>query len=146
MIDGKVVHGEFTPLKVQGQAPPGRYGHTMCHLPTNNSILISGGRNDELCAQNKTPFLNDLVLFLLDQKVWLNVKYSVASERIDYVGNHCLNVVTDNESYEKILLFGGISNQVGETVADLKSTISNRTFIITLQQRTTGKSLFKPMD
>ena len=50
MIDGKVVHGEFTPLKVQGTPPPGRYGHTMCHLPCNNSILIAGGRNDELCA------------------------------------------------------------------------------------------------
>ena len=87
-----------------------------------------------------------MVLFLLDQKVWLNVKYSVASERIDYVGNHCLSVVTDNEAYEKVLLFGGISNQIGETVAELKSSISNHTFIITVQQRSAGKSFFKPVE
>ena len=83
---------------------------------------------------------------MLDQKVWLNVKYSIASERIDFVGNHCLSAVTDNESYEKLLLFGGISNEVGDTMADLKSTISNRTFIVTVQQRTSGKSLFKEVE
>ena len=44
LIDGKVVHGEFTPLKVQGTPPPARYGHTMTHLPCNNSLLIAGGK------------------------------------------------------------------------------------------------------
>lgn len=85
----------------------------MCHLPCNNSLLIAGGRNDSLCSTNMTPFLDDLILFLLDQKVWLNVKYSVASERIDYVGNHCISVISDSENFEKIVLFGGITNQVG---------------------------------
>lgn len=72
--------------------------------------MIAGGRNDAMSSQNMTPFLNDLVLFMLDQKVWLNVKYSVNSDRIAHMGNHCMSVVSDNESYEKVLIFGGISN------------------------------------
>lgn len=110
VIDGKVVHGEFSTIKASGEAPAPRFGHTMCHLPCNQSLLIAGGRNDDMSKQNKTPFFNDLILFLLDQKVWLNVKYSVASERMDHIGNHCLGVVCDNESYEKVLIFGGIKN------------------------------------
>ena len=51
----------------------------MSYLPCNNSIVIAGGRNDSMSSTNMTPFLNDIVLFLLDQKVWLNVKYSVNS-------------------------------------------------------------------
>lgn len=70
-----------------------------------------------MSASNVTPFLNDLVLFLLDQKVWLNVKYSVNSERIEYMGNHAMGVVSDNESYEKVLIFGGISNTVDASVS-----------------------------
>ena len=125
VIDGKIVHGEFTPLKGQGAPPAARYGHTMSHLPCNNSLMICGGRNDTLCAQNMTPFLDDCVLFLLDQKVWLNVKYTVASDRIDHMGNHCVSVITDHEQFEKIVVFGGITNKVGETMADLTSSISN---------------------
>jgi hypothetical protein len=90
-----------------------------------------------------TPFLNDLVLFLLDQKVWLNVKYSVASERLSYMGNHCISVITDHEQFEKIVLFGGITNKVGETMADLTSEISNKTYLLTVSQRQGQKSLFK---
>jgi hypothetical protein len=86
-IDQKVVHGEFTSIKMSGQAPVARFGHTMEYLPTNNSLIIMGGRNDEMCKQNATPFLNDIYLFLLDQKFWLQVKHSVASERIDFIGN-----------------------------------------------------------
>ena len=110
VIDGKVVHGEFVQIKSQGQPPSPRFGHTMAFLPCNNSIIIAGGRNDSLSATNMTPFLDDLTLFMLDQKVWLNVKYSVNSERIAHMGNHCMGVVSDNEAYEKILIFGGISN------------------------------------
>jgi hypothetical protein len=91
-----------------------------------------------------TPFLNDLVLFLLDQKVWLNVKYSINSDRIEYMGNHCMGVVSDNESYEKVLIFGGISNQIGNAIEDIRSALNNKAFLITLNCRGTVKSLFKP--
>ena len=57
-----------------------------------------------------TPFLNDLILFLLDQKVWLNVKHSFDSEKINHMGNHCMGIVTDREAYERVLIFGGICN------------------------------------
>ena len=70
-----------------GTPPAPRFGHTMGFLPTNNSLIVVGGRNDEMCRQNGTPFLNDIHLFLLDQKFWLNVKHSISSDRIDYIGN-----------------------------------------------------------
>lgn len=63
-----------------------------------------------MCKVNITPLLNDLFLFLLDQKVWLRVKFSYKSDRLGNIGNHCMSVITDNESYEKIIVFGGISN------------------------------------
>ena len=125
VIDGKVVHGEFVQLKSQGTPPAPRFGHTMSYLPCNNSIVIAGGRNDDLSATNMTPFLNDLLLFMLDQKVWLNVKYSVNSDRISHLGNHCMGVVTDYESYERVLIFGGITNKVGETIEDIRSMLNN---------------------
>ena len=80
----------------------------MCYLPASNAICIAGGRNDGMSQTNLTPFLNDIVMFLLDQKVWLSVKYSVNSDAIDYMGNHCMSVVYDGENYEKVLVFGGI--------------------------------------
>jgi hypothetical protein len=33
---------------------------------------------------------------------------------MDYIGNHCMSVITDGESYERVLLFGGISNTIGD--------------------------------
>ena len=96
-----------------------------------------------MSTSNLTPFMNDLVLFLLDQKVWLNVKYSVNSERIDFMGNHAMGVVTDNEAYEKVLIFGGISNTVGNTIEDIRSKLSNRAFLVSLNSRNQTKSLFK---
>lgn len=50
IIDNKVVHGEFVSLKCGGTPPIARFGHTMCYLPCNNSILIAGGRNDAMFA------------------------------------------------------------------------------------------------
>ena len=61
---------------------------------------------------------------------------------MDYIGNHCLGVVCDGESYEKVLIFGGISNEIGEDISQVKSHLSNRAFLVTLHYRT-GKSLFK---
>ena len=42
------------------------------------------------------------------------MKYSVNSDRMDYIGNHCMSVITDGESYERVLVFGGISNTIGD--------------------------------
>ena len=168
-VDRKVVHGEFVNIKTTGTPPCSRFGHSMCYLPVNNSILVAGGRNDELCKTQITPLLNDLHLFLLDQKVWIQVKYSYNSDRMDFIGNHCMSVITDGDSYERVLLFGGISNIVKGGVPtsptnkkksgslkeeehlptkpvdmnQVTSFLSNRCFLITLQQRSAGKSFFK---
>jgi len=82
-----------------------------------------------------TPFLNDITMLMLDQKVWLTVKYSVNSDKIDYLGNHCMSVVSDFENYEKVLIFGGISNSIGDSLEEMKSSLSNKAFLITLNSR-----------
>ena len=54
--------------------------------------------------------LNDLHLFMLDQKVWVPVNYSLTSLRIDHLCNHSMCVVSDGKRHEKIIIFGGIIN------------------------------------
>ena len=107
-VDRKVVQGEFINIKTSGDPPCARFGHTMSYLPVNSAIIIAGGRNDSLCKENITPLLNDIYLFLLDQKVWIKVKLSYNSDKLDYIGNHTMGVITDGESFEKIIIFGGI--------------------------------------
>lgn len=84
----------------------------MAFLQISNALVICGGRNDTLCSKNITPMLNDLHLFLLDQKVWLSVKYSFDSERLENVCNSAMTVVCDNYQQERIILFGGVQNAV----------------------------------
>ena len=78
--EGKVVQVEWQKLKESGVAPCGRVGHAMTYLPANQALLIVGGRNDEVCRSLNTPFLNDIHLFLLDQKAWIKVKYTPFSQ------------------------------------------------------------------
>ena len=100
-------------MKQKGRAPDPRFGHKMCFLKCSNAILVAGGRNDEANQQNQTRFFNDLFLFMLDQRVWIDVQYTEASYRFDNVGNHGLCVLSDEESYEKVLIFGGVSQSPG---------------------------------
>jgi hypothetical protein len=111
-VDRKVVQGEFMNIKTQGEPPCPRFGHSMSYLPVNQSILISGGRNDSLCKTNITPLLNDLYLFMLDQKVWIKVKFSYNSDKLDFIGNHTVGVMTEGTQFERIIIFGGIQNVV----------------------------------
>lgn len=85
----------------------------MAYLPNNQSLIVVGGRNDETFKDTGSPFLNDMHLFLLDQKFWINVKYNTYSSRLDFVGNHSMSVITDEET-EKIIVFGGIANKLEE--------------------------------
>lgn len=115
-VDRKVVQGEFIPIKTSGEPPCARFGHTMSYLPINSAIIIAGGRNDSLCKENVTPLLNDIHLFLLDQKVWIRVKFSFNSDKLDFIGNHTMGVITDGDSFEKIIIFGGIQNVIKDNV------------------------------
>ncbi len=83
----------------------------MAFLPNSAALVLFGGRNDTLCAENITPMLNDLHLFLLDQKVWLQVKYSFDSERLSNVCNSSMTVISDYQQ-EKIIIFGGLENHI----------------------------------
>jgi len=67
----------------------------MSYLPMNNCLIIMGGRNDSKCSELGTPFLNDIFLFLLDQKFWMTIKYALGSDRISSVGNMAMTVISD---------------------------------------------------
>ena len=73
-------------------------------------MLVVGGRNDEACKSLNTPFLNDIHLFLLDQKAWVKVKYTPFSQRLYRLGNHTMCTMSDGETYEKTIIFGGITH------------------------------------
>ena len=57
---------EWQKVKQQGVPPCGRVGHTLSYLPVNQSLIIIGGRNDQMCANPHIPMLDDMYLFLLD--------------------------------------------------------------------------------
>jgi len=59
------------------------------------------------------------------------------------MGNHCMSVVSDGEAYEKVLIFGGIQNMIGDSIEEIRSSLSNKSFLITLNSRQNQKSLFK---
>jgi hypothetical protein len=73
IINNKVTSVEWFQIKQQGTPPCPRYGHSMSFLPLNNALVIIGGRNDLESKHSQTPFLNDIHLFLLDQKAWIKV-------------------------------------------------------------------------
>ena len=91
--------------------------------------------------------LSDLHMFLLDQKVWLKVKYSVNSDRLDSVSNSAMTVISDGYQSEKIILFGGIQNviktenelmnsrsqepnELGIEPSMVSSCLTNKTYVI----------------
>lgn len=82
-----------------------------------------------MCNNMNCPFLDDMYLFLLDQKAWQQVKYIPDSQTICRIGNHSMCVMTDNESYEKILIFGGINNQRDA----LNPALNNQLFVVEIK-------------
>ena len=62
---------------------------------------------------------------------------------MDFLGNHCMSVVSDGKNSEKALIFGGIQNTIDETIEEIRSSLSNKSFLITLNSRINPKSLFK---
>jgi len=83
----------------------------MTFLPINQALLIVGGRNDKECKNMSTPFLDDIHLFLLDQKAWVSVKYTPFSQRLYRLGNHSMATMSNSDSYEKTVVFGGITHK-----------------------------------
>lgn len=75
VADNKILSVEWQKLKATGVPPCGRVGHTMSFLPVNQCLIVVGGRNDKECKNLNIPFLEDMHLFLLDQKSWIQLKY-----------------------------------------------------------------------
>ena len=82
--------------------------------------------------------------------MWIKVKHSYNSDALSHIGNHCMGMITDNASLEKILVFGGIQNEVlkgsGEGsggVGAVRSFLSNKCYLVSVCQRSSGKSFFK---
>ena len=93
----------------------------------NQALLIVGGRNDTECKNMSTPFLDDIHLFLLDQKAWVSVKYTPFSQRLYRLGNHSMATMSDSDRYEKTVVFGGITHKKFEHNSQrLKKTASAR--------------------
>ena len=69
-------------------------------------------------------------LFLLDQKAWVRIKYSPPSEKLCLIGNHSMAVASDNATYEKIMIFGGITNYTNPEVSNL----TNQLFCVEIRQ------------
>ena len=89
-----------------------------------------GGRNDEMCKSLVNPFLDDMHLYLLDQKSWLKVKYLPSSQRLCRIGNHSTTFITDEDKSERIVIFGGINNLNKK----LDSSLGNQVFVIEIMQ------------
>jgi len=56
---------------------------------------------------------------MLDQKVWIRVKFSYNSDKLDYIGNHTVGVIVEGTQYERIIIFGGIQNVVQSAKSEL---------------------------
>ena len=89
-----------------------------------------GGRNDEECQGMSTPFLDDMHLFLLDQKAWISVKHTPFSQRLYNMGNHSAAVMCNAEDYEKTIIFGGITYSPLEGKGEPISHLSNEMYVI----------------
>ena len=147
--EGRVMSAEWVKLKMQGAPPQGRIGHTMSYLKINQALLIVGGRNDELCKNTNSPFLDDISLFLLDQKTWVKIRYTPFSNFSPKIGNHCMTTLTDGETYEKTIIFGGITKHPmksrcthqrsgsamrGQFDDQGKAALSNEVYILEIRQ------------
>jgi hypothetical protein len=56
-----------------GKPPCPRYGHTMNYLPIAQQLVVLGGRNDEICKGESIPYLNDLYVFSIQNRMWTQV-------------------------------------------------------------------------
>lgn len=127
LIELRISHVEWGKYpKVQGEPPCGRTGHTMDYLPTSVAIVIAGGRNDAECKSMSIPFLDDMYLFMLDQKAWVKIKYIPKSMPLCRISQHSMCVLPSNCGDQKFVIFGGINNHHDKK----KSNLSNHAFIV----------------
>ena len=70
-------------------------------------------------------------LFLLDQKMWLRIKYIPVSEKLCSIGNHAMAVAQDEYGREKVVIFGGITDIERP---GMKNGLSNQTFTLEIAQ------------
>ena len=45
----------------------------MDYIDICKALVVVGGRNDDVCKNQSIPYLNDIFLFLLEQKTWVNL-------------------------------------------------------------------------
>jgi len=105
----------------------------MSYLPLNQCLIIAGGRNDEECKNLNTPFLDDVYLFLLDQKAWLPVKYTPLSQRIYRLGHHTMCTLSDDQTYEKVIIFGGLTYSATQEGGREMSHLSNDMYVLEIR-------------
>jgi hypothetical protein len=70
-----------------------------------------------MCSMNKTPLLNDISLFNINNRTWYRVRYTEGSELLDYLGNHSVAVMSDGTDYERVVIFGGLLNKPSKSIS-----------------------------
>ncbi len=71
-----IKQAEWQLPRVEGKPPCPRVGHTMSYLPNTKALLVIGGRNDEVGKKEGSPFLNDLYIYQIENRNWVELKYS----------------------------------------------------------------------
>ena len=69
----------------------------------------------------------------------MEVEYTRDSDSLHYIGNHACGVVSDYDDYERLLIFGGITNNPGQDVAKISPQLSNKSYIVTVHQNASKK-------
>ncbi len=73
-----------------------------------------------------------MFVFLLDELLWAQVKFSNSNNRFDKVCNHCMTVVTNNDDYERVLIFGGVGNRLNNK-GFVHSALSNQLYTLEIK-------------
>lgn len=72
------------------------------------------------------PFLDDMHLFMLDQKAWVKVKYIPKSIQLCRISQHSMCALASQDRDQKFVIFGGINNYADKT----KANLSNHSFMV----------------
>lgn len=127
LIDDRISSAEWFKIsKIQGEPPCGRTGHGMLYLPSCSAIVIVGGRNDLECKSMNIPFLDDMHLFMLDQKAWVKLKYIPKSMHLCRISQHSMCALTSPDRDQRFVIFGGINNYKDGN----KASLSNHAFVV----------------
>ena len=69
----------------------------MLYLPSCSGVVVVGGRNDHECKNLNIPFLDDMHIFMLDQRAWVRIKYIPKSKKLCRISQHSMCALTSSD-------------------------------------------------